>query len=409
MSRRLIALGATLLAAAAPRVAAGQATVVVDSSIAVGSLYDDNVTWQPDAKSDRVLRITPAIAVRRDSPRSSWRIDATGDAERYSRYQDLSTPAANQHAGTEWRWQATDRTRAGFLASYDSSVSAADLNLGTGLALGRLRAWRWFGGPVFARTLTPRVTLDLAPRVTGELASTLPGVVTYTVDAGVTRRVGARDRVETRYVGDVFDFASLGRSVSNRGLIRWIHRMTPAWEASLAGGGRWHDQTWRPDVDARVTRSGQWTNVLLAYTWDQVTAIGVRQLVDVQSGNATVSYDRARRAGASLSASVYRNVLGTQRIDVYRGAAEVRHVIAGPLWMAVDYTFDYQRGASLARSLPLLVAPDDTGVPLDLGAQGVRRSSALVRLIVMGRMQSSSGPSERSAGADGSAVDGGHR
>jgi hypothetical protein len=81
-------------------------------SVGVGAIYDDNVTWRPQASSDHIWRLTPAIDVTRDTIRSRWRLDALVDADWYVRERDLSTPVATQHAATSWTWRRSARTAA---------------------------------------------------------------------------------------------------------------------------------------------------------------------------------------------------------------------------------------------------------------------------------------------------------
>lgn len=378
-------------------VAAAQATTVVVPSVGVGAIYDDNVTWSPQAASDHVWRLTPAIDVTRDTIRSRWRLDALMDADWYVRERDLSTPAATQHAATTWSWRRSPRTVVGIDGGYDSSLNPADINVGTGLTLGRLRAWRWEGRPEVTHDLTTRWRLVSAYRLTGEFASSTTGIVTHAGEIGVSAQIGSRDRLELRYAGEMFQFLDLGHAISHRGLVQWTRRLTPAWALTAAGGGRFVAHDIKPDADVQLAYTGRWTRLTASYAWTQATSLGLSRLIDVHRGLVTIDSDTPSGFGASLAGGVYRNAFGDERANVYRASAEIRHRLGRPLWLGVSYAIDYQRGhvGPVLASGPLLV-PADTPilVPASGGVATVRRNTLMVRLIVSGRVESASGPSE---------------
>jgi hypothetical protein len=378
------------------RPASAQATTVVVPSVGVGAIYDDNVTWSPQASSDHVWRLTPAIDVTRDTVRSRWRLDALVDADWYVRERDLSTPAATQHAATTWTWRRSSRTTFAIDGGYDSSLNPADINVGTGLTLGRVRAWRWEGHPEVTRDLTTRWRLVSAYRVTGEFASATTGIVTHAGEIGLRAQAGPRDQIDVVYTGEIFHFLDLGHAISHRGTVQWTHRITPAWALTAAGGGRIIEHDVKPDVDVQLGYSGRWTRFTTSYAWTQATTLGLTRLIDVHRGLATLDADTPGGFGASLTGGVYRNAFAAERADVYRAAAEIRHTIGRPLWIGVSYAVDYQRGrVGPAPAGGALLLPADAPIIRgpDPATANVRRNTLMVRLIVSGRIESASGPS----------------
>ncbi len=197
-------------------------------SLSVGTAYDDNVLWQPDAESDHVWRVMPGVTFTRDTPTSAWLGSADVQSEWYSRFRDLSTPAARQHADLTGKWIRSPRSSVTVASGYDNSISPADLNLTTGIVPGRLRAWRWFTGPEARSAIASNTALIGRYEVIGEFAAATPGVFTHDAEAGVAQQVDERDEVRVRYVGQVFDFQQSEAIVSNTGLVGWTRRMTPA-------------------------------------------------------------------------------------------------------------------------------------------------------------------------------------
>jgi hypothetical protein len=318
------------------------------------------------------------------------------DAEWFDQYRDLSTAAANQHVSSRYLRRGGPTTSVAFDAGYDSSLNPSDIAVNTGLTLGRVRATRWFGGPEVVHALTGRLSLIGAYRITGEFAAVTTDIITHAGEVGVQEEFAERDKIEVRYVSELFQFLDRRRGLSHRALTRLTHRLTPAVDVVVAGGARFFDGTIRPNVDVALTRRRTTTRMTASYAWDQVTALGVTQLVDVHRALATIEADRPHTWGGMLTAGYFRNAYGDQRADVYRAGAEVRRSIGGPVWIGVTYSVDYQRGRIGLPPAPVRLLGVD-GPPLLLAppsSPAIRRNTVMVRVFVTGRVQSASGPPE---------------
>jgi hypothetical protein len=387
-----------LLAGLDPAAARAQARTVVTSTVAVDAIYDENVLWRPTAQSDHVWHLTPGLNVDRTTVRSRWLLDTSMDAAWYARYRDLSTAAARQHVGTRWEWRPSQAGTVAFAGGYENSVNPSDINVGTGLALGRLRAWRWFGGPEYEHALDPTTSLVTSYRVTGEFASTTPGIFTHAAQGGIRRRISARDELEATYTAELFQFRDSHRQWSHQGLLRWRHRLTSSVLATVAGGARLAGGRASPDVEVRLERHGGWLDASASYSWNQVTALGVDQLVDVHRASGTLTYARPNGLRASIGAGVYRSLLDRDRAQVYRGTITIEHPIAGPVAVTAAYAIDYQRGrVGQARGTPLtpLLVSADANAPrivVEPAGAPLRRSTFVVSLVWSGTMRSAAGP-----------------
>ncbi len=395
MGRVAVCAAALLL----PAHAVAQATTVVVPTVSVGAVYDDNVTWQPKGKLDHVWRVSPAIDIARDTALDQWRLNAEFGAEWFDRYRELSTAAASQHLASRFLRRSGPTTSVAFDAGYDSGLNPSDININTGLTLGRVRATRWFAGPEVVRGVTERLALVAAYRITGEFAATTTDIVTHAGEFGLQERFGERDKVEARYISEFFQFLDRSSGVSHRGFVRLTHRVAPGFDVVAAGGARFFDGSIRPNVDVSLTRRRTTTRMTASYAWDQVTALGVTKLVDVHRAQGTIESDQPHTWGGALSAGFFRNAYGDERADVYRAGAEVRRSLGGPVWVGITYSLDYQRGRiGVPVASPLLLAPlDATPIlvpPTSTSLPAIRRNSVMVRVFVTGRVQSASGPTE---------------
>ena len=394
---------AMLLAADLP--AAAQSSVVTTSSVAVGAFYDENVIWRPQAQSDHVWRVTPGIDVTRWSVRSRLRFDGQIDGEWYSRFRSLSTVGARQHAGLIWDFRTSDVGTIGLSTGYDSSINSSQINVGTALLIGRLRAWRWFMAPEYTHNITGRTSLVSIYRLTGEFAARPegviaegPGMLAHAGEFGVVTQVTQRDELRPSYRAELFTFRTGEQVPSHKGMLRWTHRLTPSVRGVLGGGTRIAEGRLTPEVEMNITRRAGWTDAMAGYTWTRTTALGISSLVEVHSLLASMGYNKPQGLGAGLSGGFYRSGVGDDRAEVYRLAADLSFPIVRTLAVVFAGAVDYQRGRVGIPLVPefefLPEAPTD---PQFLVAPNgpIRRSTFMVSFVVSGTKQSASGPSER--------------
>jgi hypothetical protein len=392
-----IAAAAFALAFALPsRESAAQARTVITPAVGVGAVYDDNILWRPDAESDHISRISPALSFIRESPTDRLIGDFSFDGEWFSRHRDLSTPAARQHASLESRWAPTPVSTLTLAGAYDSSLSPGDINLGTAITLGRTRAWRLAGGPKLALSLSGRYDLTAGYQATSEQSDITPDTFTHEADIGISEAITERNGWRARYFAEAFLFQGADRVMSHTGLFGWTHRWTPELVIFADGGVRFAAHRTRPEVDVQLNHRATYTSGLLEYAWTQTSTLGVATLIEVQRINGSWSYEPTRRVSASLIGGVYFNDFGDTRIDIYRGGADIGLPLGSILTLHGSYTLDYQRG----RLVPPVLLPLSGGAPagFDSGLlvtpaaipvpdERVRRGVVLVRLVLSGDLR----------------------
>jgi len=393
---REVLIASTLLGLGVP--AEAQSSRVVTSAINVTGMYDENVLWRPNAQSDHVWRLTPSIDLTRESVRSRWRLDGLLDAEWYSRYRELSSPAARQHVATTWDFRPTNVDQLGLTAGYDSSRNPAEINAATGLFLGRTRAWRWFAGPEYIRAVSGRTRLLSTYRLTGEFSEITPGVTIHAGEFGVAQRLSERNEITPSYLAEIFMFRVGERVYSHRGMARWTHRLTSSVRADLGGGARVAQGQVTPVVDVRISRHAGWSDASAGYTFDRVTTLGVPQLVEVHNVLASVRHHKPEGLDASLNGGLYRSGLNQQIANVYHVGGEFKFPVVRPLYISVASTVDYQRGRLGIPLLELFDLSDVASGPLFLvpPAAPIRRSTLMVSVVLSGTARSAAGPGELS-------------
>ena len=398
-------LSLALLVAIGDVPAAAQSSLVFTPSVAVAAFYDENVIWRPQAQSDHVWRVTPAIDLTRRSVRSRMRVDGLVDGEWYSRFRTLSTIGARQHAGLLWDFRATDVGTLGLSAGYDNSINSSQINLGTGLLIGRIRAWRWFTAPQYTHAVTGRTSLETIYKLTGEFAARPegviaqgPGMLSHSGEFAVVTQAGPRDELRPSYTAELFTFRTGEHVPSHKGMLRWTHRLTPSVRGMLGGGTRIAADRVTPEVEMTLSRRAGWTESMAGYTWTRTTALGISDLVEVHHLLASLGYNKPQGVGAGLSGGFYRSGVGEDRAEVYRVAADFSVPVFRPLTLVFAGSVDYQRGRL---GIPLVpefqLLPEAPTDPQFLVAPNgpIRRSTFIVSFVLSGTKQSASGPSER--------------
>jgi hypothetical protein len=405
------ALAAGLLAFC-PVAASAQARVIVAPSAAAGPVYDDNLFSAPQGQEtvDVIWRVTPGISGSRETPRTFWFGNYSLDAELYRDHPSLTTPLARQTGAGSVRIQASTRSAVTFAGGYDNTITPTELNVTTGVQLGRVRGWRWHAGPEFRHDFASSSSFTVAYDLTDEALSSANPLSTgrqLMTHAGDVRVVlGVNERNEIHVGGLVRDFLFDGtRNLwSVGGLIGWGVQLTPYTKFTVLGGPRvtQGDSKPEPEVDATLLRRVRVTDVSLNYARTLTTAVGLFRPLLTQRVVGSASYRRIAIAEIGVQGGWYQNRdrQGNSTLRVYRIGGDVMRRIAGALSIAASYTYDFQRGHLRAVQVPILggsaFVTDPTLVilPPSFIDTPLRHSTAMVRLSVSPRFRPMSKPKE---------------
>jgi hypothetical protein len=348
-----------------PRVASAQARVIIAPSAGAGFVLDDNLfsARQGVTTSDMIMRITPGLSASRETARTYWFGGYSFDAERYQDHASLTTPMARQSASMLGRIERSSATAVTLQAGYESSIMPNELNINTGLNTGRMRAWRWHGGPELRHATSPRSFVGMRYDVTTEGMADRR-IVTNAIDFTVAHEIGARSelRVEPFVRHFLFDDTSLATAGAIAGYTR---RLTPFTSLILRGGPRYTqgDSTLRPELDLSLRRRTEYTEFSLNYARTGTTAIGLTGIVDTQRVVASASRHHPAVFDIAVNGGVYFNENAGTMARVYRVSGELTRRISPGLAISAAYAVDLQRG--------LLVTTHVAGNPaITIGERG---------------------------------------
>jgi hypothetical protein len=394
-----------LILALSPAVAAAQSRVLVAPSLAAGVVYDDNLFSAPvgEQVADTIWRLSPGIRASRESGRANWFGTYGFDAEMYRDHPSLTTPLARQNGSGFGRFQPSSANTITVSGGYDSTVTASELNLTTGLLTGRIKAWRAHGGLEWKRAASTRNTFTLGYDGMNEAVKIDAGnaIFTHAIDFRATHEAGSRTEVRVRSFLRDYIFDRTQSQLATGVLLGVTHKITRYTSLSVEAGPRLTQGKSTPDPEADILllrRSGL-SDLQLQYTRTITTAVGLRDPVLSERLLGGASYRRVGFAEVGVQAGYYVNGRAETTARVYHLAADVTRRLGGAVSIGATYTLDQQKGR-LTTPLTLIdtfvSAPVGTGLGVILppGDGRVRHSVAMVRIIFSPQIQPTDKPKD---------------
>jgi hypothetical protein len=156
-----------LVAGALPGAVDARTIYAITPSLTAGALHDDNLFLTPEpAEDDRITRYTPSIALDLTVDALTLNASYLQDAEYYEEHDELDSSALRRVGNATLAYQANERLSFGVEGSYTRAPTPGDLNIGTGLNLGRVRTTRNAAGAfvdyAFTQTLDSRLAYSVA-------------------------------------------------------------------------------------------------------------------------------------------------------------------------------------------------------------------------------------------------------
>jgi hypothetical protein len=365
---RLVVVAA-LVALAAPN-ARAQSEVTVVPAVAISSVYDDNLFSAPTGVADVVTSLRPSLEGRVQSPRLNLQSLAYFDIQRSAHHSALNTLDARRHAMVDVRGQASPALSLGMAARYDRSETPGDLNLDSGILLGRQLAHRLQLTPSLAYRTNPRTTISTRYDWTNEALSGWPGGDMQALHAVVARDVTPRTTLNARYLGRLFTGEMDAHSQSV--LAGWAREMSPGVNLSVEAGPRVTSYGGvRAEVLAALLRRTPRARLRLDYWRGETIVLGIAGPVEIHSGSTNVSWTLRRYFDVGTQLGVFNSHTRENTSAVVFHAALVAAWSRQPYILSVSYGNDVQKGDIRSRG-----AADEY----------VRRGVFLVRLTVAPRL-----------------------
>ena len=311
----------------------------VQADVAVGVAYDDNVFWRPLATPDLIQRVTPSIEMHHETPRLTLSNRYRFDAERYTDHPELTTPFARGDAAIEAAIRSSTRTKLALRAGYQRTQTASELNVTTGLATGRLLGSRGEFSSELTRTAGANGSVIVGYEFGADAVEEGIDNQSHSARLRFTRGVGTRDEVQVAYLGERWAFQPGEPILSHVGSVGWSRRITPLTKLTLEGGPRLTAGLVQPEVKASLSRRvEERTEVALTYSHTRTVAVGLPELIETDSMQASVAYRQPGKWDVVFGGGSFRNVLREGEVLAYQLSGEIARALSGPLWLAA--TFD---------------------------------------------------------------------
>jgi len=142
-----------------PTAAPAQTGYYLTPSLSIAEVYDDNVFYSPSPRThDFFTRISPGLKAGYQSAPLTVEGSYAFDSEVYSQHSELTTPQVRQRGLIELKATPVQVLTLSLPVSYFQSRTPTELNLTTGLAVGRVRAERYTTNPGFTYRFDPLTT-----------------------------------------------------------------------------------------------------------------------------------------------------------------------------------------------------------------------------------------------------------
>jgi hypothetical protein len=346
---------AVLLAAGAlgPRGAEAQAGFYATPTLSVAEIYDDNLFSTPTRRRrDMISRVSPGLeAGYRSAP-----LTVLGryqfDAELYADHPELNDAQARQEGGLELQSRPTPTLRLALSGAFWETQTANELNVATGLIVGRTRAQRLSLGTAAGWRLGPRTEVTAeAEAADDELAGGL-STRSYAAGARVERELTARDTGRVRYLFRRFVFDGDAASTSQAVLVGWRRALTPRTILELDGGPRRSDGSFDPEVSGSLRHRLRAGELALAYARTEGTSIGQAGTLTIESLTGLATWEPRRSLRLRAAPSVVRVEQARREAMVYGLGLEASYQVTRVVALEAAYGFTLQRGGTAPTTPP---------------------------------------------------------
>src|SRR3989441_8678476 len=351
---RVVFVAGVLLPSAAP----AQTGYYLTPSLSIAEVYDDNLFYTPSPRThDFFTRISPGLKAGYQSAPLTVEGSYAFDSEVYSQHSELTTPLVRQRGLIELKATPVQVLTLSLPVSYFQSRTPTELNLTTGLAVGRVRAERYTTNPGFTYRFDPLTTAKGDYTYSKDLlaAGITAGGITagsITLDSHIEKlvldhRLSLRDTVGPGYVGRQFAFSGFPALTSHAFTLGWSHELTPLTTFTLRGGPRLTEGTVDrlPEASASIRHKLKSGELSLAYASTITTVFGLANSVKSQGITATATTELLPKLRLSGAPAFYKISSETFKATVYAIYLESSYQLTKTLAFAAAYQFSLQQGS----------------------------------------------------------------
>lgn len=336
-----------------PTVSPAQAGNYLTPSLSVAEVYDDNVFYASSPRRhDFYTRISPGLnAGYQSAPLTVWG-SYTFDSEVYSQHSELTDSQVRQRGLIELKTSPSQVLTLSLPVSYYQSRTPQELNLLTGIAVGRVRAERYSTNPAFTYRYDPLTTARGDYAYSRDLLAAGGAAGNIELDSHIENlvldhRLTPRDTVGPGYVGRQFAFAGFPALSSHAFTLGWSHELTPLTTFSLRGGPRLTEGAVDklPEALASIRYKLKSGELSLGYASVLTTVYGLANSVSTQNITATATTDLLPTLRLSVAPTFYKISSEAFKAKVYVMGLYASHQLTKTLAWEATYQFSIQQGS----------------------------------------------------------------
>ena len=344
-------------------------------TLTVAETRDDNLFFTQFPESDFVTRVTFGVETGYRSTPFTIDVQGARAADRFDRHPEFNTSRGRTVGQMTLTALPTRSLTVSMFACYLDTKTPSELNVISGLALGRSLATRTSATPMIEYRLGSFSTLTAAFPVAhdtldGRIADTRTGIL------GFDRRVSRRDTLSVRYEHRWFHFTGgdkTEKSTADVWTLGWLGEVSERTLLLLRGGPRYAKGAFTAEVLATMKRRVNRGLLTVTYSKSQATTLGKTGALDTQSLVATVALRVTRNIEIASGPGVYHNSLRGRHLTAMRLNVESLWHFSPWFHLGVAYSFDLQQP--------------------DFGATGhIRRGALMVKLLTSKQQRRPEGP-----------------
>lgn len=336
----------TLAAAALfiPRAADGQPALEVVPSVALTTVFDDNVFLaSTSVEADVISRLTSGLDARYERSLLTMNGHYRLDSERFANHESLTDMNARQDAAIDVRSRRFRNAIIGADAAVTTTNTPGELNTLSGLTVGRARASRIMVHPSLEREWDRKTAITISYSYAHDRLEAGPRADTHGVAFSLERRRSARRTFAVRYAAERFAFDLAAPIVSQVSTVGMEMRGRSS-SVNVAAGVRTTGGRLSPELSLVARRALRRGELSVAYVRTTTTAIGVFGAVDTQSLIGTASYDIRDVVRVQAAPGLSETTFSGRRVDVYRLALDVSVPLGRSLALVAASTVSGQQG-----------------------------------------------------------------
>lgn len=332
--------------------------------LTVAETWDDNLFFTQFPESDLVTRAILSVEAGYRSTAFTVNLQGARAADYFERHSEFNTTRGRTLAQATVTALPTRSLTLSLFACYLDTKTPSELNLISGLAVGRSLATRVSATPMIEYRLGSVSTLTAAfplahDTLDGRTSDTQSGVL------GLDRRITRRDALGLRYEHRWFHFTGgdkTERSTSDVVTLGWLGEVSENTLLLIRAGPRYAKGAFTAEILATMKRRTSRGLLTVTYSKTQATTLGKTGALDTQSLVASMAWRVAKHLEIASGPGVYHNSLRGQNLNAMRLNLESLWHFSPWFHLGASYSFDLQQ--------------PDYGVP-----GHIRRGAFMVKLL----------------------------